>query len=121
MNKLGLNNCLVMSGNTIVAELINNKFEIVNESLLPLYFQRDKRIEKWLSSRAIDKNRANSRLLKKALRLKEKDDVSTVLTTMKCFRSCLLANSDKLSEWIWQSTREGTSALSRSISRMAQA
>ena len=33
----------------------------------------------WLETRAIDSHRANSRLLKKALRLAEKDDVSTVV------------------------------------------
>jgi hypothetical protein len=33
----------------------------------------------WLETRAIDSHRANSRLLKKALRLVEKDDVSTVI------------------------------------------
>ena len=33
----------------------------------------------WLETRAIDSHRANSRLLKKALRLVEKDDISTVI------------------------------------------
>lgn len=33
----------------------------------------------WLESRAIDSHRANSRLLKKALRLAERDDISTVV------------------------------------------
>jgi len=33
----------------------------------------------WLETRAIDSHRANSRLLKKALRLAEKDDISTVI------------------------------------------
>ena len=33
----------------------------------------------WLETRAIDRHRANSRLLKKALRLAEKDDISTVI------------------------------------------
>lgn len=33
----------------------------------------------WLKTRAIDSHRANSRLLKKALRMVEKDDISTVV------------------------------------------
>jgi len=46
---------------------------------LPLYLKRVHDANAWLESRAIDSHRANSRLLKKALQLKEKDDISTVL------------------------------------------
>ena len=35
---------------------------------------------RWLETRAIDPHRANSRLLKKALRFQEKDDVNTVIS-----------------------------------------
>lgn len=34
----------------------------------------------WLETRAIDSHRANSRLLKKALRLKEKSDIFSVIS-----------------------------------------
>ena len=51
----------------------------MNEKLLPLYLKNTGNVEKWLETRAIDCHRANSRLLKKALRLSEKDDISTVL------------------------------------------
>ncbi len=44
-----------------------------------MYFHNTGNVEKWLEARAIDCHRANSRLLKKALRLTEKDNVSTVL------------------------------------------
>lgn len=46
---------------------------------LPLYFEKHTDLNEWLRKRAIDSHRTNSRLLKKALRLAEKDDVSTVL------------------------------------------
>ena len=49
------------------------------EDLLPLYLKRTKNIEGWIASRAIDEHRTNSRLLKKALRLRETDDVQTAL------------------------------------------
>ncbi|MBQ3008514.1 MAG: hypothetical protein IJD80_02890, partial [Oscillospiraceae bacterium] len=45
----------------------------------PLYLKRIHNADMWLETRAIDSHRANSRLLKKALRLAEKDDVSTVV------------------------------------------
>lgn len=71
---------LILSGDTVVAEWENNNLKIVNENLLPLYLKNTGNVEKWLETRAIDHHRANSRLLKKALRLAERDDVSSVLS-----------------------------------------
>lgn len=73
------NNFEILSGDTVVAVWKNGKLTVKNESLLPLYLKRVKNAELWLETRAIDSHRANSRLLKKALRLAEKDDVSTVI------------------------------------------
>lgn len=73
------NNFEILSGNTVVAVWKNGNLTVKNESLLPLYLKRVKNAELWLETRAIDSHRANSRLLKKALRLAEKDDVSTVI------------------------------------------
>lgn len=50
-----------------------------SDTLLPLYIKRTKNIEGWIASRAIDSHRTNSRLLKKVLRLRAKDDVHTSL------------------------------------------
>lgn len=72
-------NYLIMSKNTPVAEWKNNKLTVLNDKLLPLYLKRVHNADMWLETRAIDSHRANSRLLKKALRLQEKDDVSTVI------------------------------------------
>lgn len=69
----------IMSGNTTTAKWENNRLEVYNDSLLPLYLKRVSNADMWLATRAIDSHRANSRLLKKALRLKERDDISTVL------------------------------------------
>lgn len=69
----------ILSRDTVVAVWRNNKLQIINKDLLPLYLRRIKDAKSWLETRAIDSHRANSRLLKKALRLTEKDDVSTVL------------------------------------------
>lgn len=70
----------VMSGNTTVAKWENNELTVINDSLLPLYLKRIHNADMWLETRAIDSHRANSRLLKKALRLKEKDDINTVVS-----------------------------------------
>lgn len=70
----------ILSGDTVVAKWKNNKLEIVNKNLLPLYLKNTSNVEKWLEARAIDHHRANSRLLKKALRLAERDDISSVLS-----------------------------------------
>jgi hypothetical protein len=72
----------ILSGDTLVAIWKDNRLETVNETLLPLYLKNIKIIKNadtWLETRAIDSHRANSRLLKKALRLAEKDDISTVV------------------------------------------
>ena len=69
----------ILSGDTLVAVWQDNKLTVVNEVLLPLYLKKIQNADLWLETRAIDSHRANSRLLKKALRLVEKDDISTVV------------------------------------------
>lgn len=73
------NNYEILSGDILVAVWENRRLTVKNEELLPLYLKRIYNAELWLETRAIDSHRANSRLLKKALRLAEKDDVSTVI------------------------------------------
>lgn len=70
----------IMNKDSVAAKWQSDRLEIVNESLLPLYLKNTGNVKRWLETRAIDYHRANSRLLKKALRLTEKDDISTVLT-----------------------------------------
>ncbi len=70
----------IMSKDNVAAKWQKGQLKVVNEALLPLYLQKTGNVEKWLETRAIDSHRANSRLLKKALRLTEKDDVSTVIS-----------------------------------------
>ena len=74
-----MKNFEILSRNTVVAVWKDNKLKALNDNLLPLYLRRVNNADSWLETRAIDSHRANSRLLKKALRLAEKDDVSTVL------------------------------------------
>ncbi len=69
----------ILSGDNLVAVWKSGNLEVISENLLPLYLKRIANAEKWLETRAIDSHRANSRLLKKALRLTEKDDISTVI------------------------------------------
>lgn len=69
-----------MNKDTKVAVYENNKLTILNDDLTPYYIVRTHDVEGWLSERAIDSHRPNSRLLKKALRLAQKDDISTVVS-----------------------------------------
>lgn len=69
----------ILSGETLVAIWKDGKLSVVNDGLLPLYLRRVQNADLWLETRAIDTHRTNSRLLKKALRLTERDDISTVL------------------------------------------
>ena len=70
----------IMNRDEVVAKWQDNNLEILDNNLLPIYFRKYNDVEKWLSSRAADSRRTNIRLLKKALRLTEKDDVSTVVS-----------------------------------------
>ena len=76
---MAMQNYYIMSGDTAVAKWENGELTVLNDTLLPLFLKRVHNAELWLETRAIDSHRANSRLLKKALRLKEKDDISTVI------------------------------------------
>ena len=71
---------LLLSKDTPIAKLINGKVEPLLLERLPVYLQRTGNVEAWLTSRAIDGHRTNSRLLKKALRLENKDDLTAVLS-----------------------------------------
>ena len=71
-------NFYIMSKDVVVAKWQDNNLEVINEKMLPFYLKNTGNVEKWLETRAIDCHSANSRLLKNALRLAEKDDTSTV-------------------------------------------
>lgn len=70
---------LILSGDTVVASWENGILDVVNERLLPLYLKNTPNAEFWLETRAIDSNRPNSRLLKRALGLNEYDTISAVI------------------------------------------
>ncbi|MDY4784323.1 hypothetical protein [Pygmaiobacter massiliensis] len=70
----------IMNRDLPVARIENDRVVNLDEQLAPLYISRTKHFEGWLEMRAIDQHRPNSRLLKKALRLAERDDISTVLS-----------------------------------------
>lgn len=69
----------IMSGDTEVAKISNERVEPINFDLMPIYIQRTSDVIGWLESRAIDSHRTNSRLLKKALRLTNSHDIDVVL------------------------------------------
>ena len=73
-------NYFIMSADIPVAKWENDNLTVINSDLLPLYLKRISDADSWLATRAIDSHRSNSRLLKKALRLAERDDISTVIS-----------------------------------------
>ena len=75
-----MQNLVLFSKDIAIANIIDGTLEAILSERLPLLLQRTGDVESWLTSRAIDSSRVNSRLLKKALRLDNKDDVSTALT-----------------------------------------
>ena len=70
---------LLLSKDIPIAKIINGIAQPIIPERLPLYFQHNKDAKFWLESRAVDRHRTNSRLLKKALRLENKDDLTAVL------------------------------------------
>ena len=70
---------MIMSGDKAVASVKNGEIIDCDEALVPLYLKRTGDVEGWLASRAIDAHRTNSRLLKRALRLRTTDDAMTAL------------------------------------------
>ena len=70
----------IMSKDRIVGKWENEIFTLTDKTLAPMYLVNTGNVNRWLETRAIDYHRANSRLLKKALRLTEKDDINTVIS-----------------------------------------
>lgn len=64
----------LMSMDKVVASFKDGELKYVDEKLCPLFILRTHNIKHFLASRAIDSSRANSRLLKKALNINEKED-----------------------------------------------
>lgn len=69
----------ILNKDVITAKWENNTLMLLNKALAPMYLVNTGNVEHWLETRAIDHHRANSRLLKKALRLTERDDIASVL------------------------------------------
>ena len=69
----------VMAGNKKVATFENGKITFINKEFAPLYIVRTNDVRTWLERRAIDSHRANSRLLKKALGIRNTSDLNTSL------------------------------------------
>ncbi len=72
-------NGYLMSEDKRIAKIENNRIIPSVPQLLPFSLSRAGDFEEWLRGRAIDGHRTNSRLLKKALRLTNSDDVEVVL------------------------------------------
>ena len=71
---------LLYNKNVLVARIDGlNHFDWVCKECGPLYLQITENLSGWLQNRCVDSHRRNSRLLKRALRISEKDDEEIVL------------------------------------------
>ena len=82
-------NGLLMSGDLPVALIEKNQLKILRSDCLPYYFRRNGDLLTWIQSRVIDGDRVHSRLLKKALQLQRKDELSA---TMAVRAACITDN-----------------------------
>ena len=70
----------ILSGNHIVAQTGDfDRVTVIDHARCPLYLKRWDDFSGWLENRAIDHHRTNSRILKRVLRLSEKNDRATAL------------------------------------------
>ncbi len=69
----------IMSGDDVVARVNDNNIESIIKGKMPLYLANGGSFLEWLTSRAIDRHRPNSRILKKLLHFTDTSDISTVL------------------------------------------
>ncbi|MDR0862984.1 MAG: HipA domain-containing protein [Oscillospiraceae bacterium] len=70
---------LLLSKDTPIVKIVSGETIPLLPERLPLFLKRTGDTRSWLESRAIDYHRTNSRLLKKALRLERRDDLTAVL------------------------------------------
>lgn len=69
----------LMSGDRIAAKFEKGVLIMLDDEIVPLFIKRTKNIAEFLASRAIDKTRTNSRLLKRVLNIHTQEDYETVL------------------------------------------
>ena len=69
----------IMSGDIAVASFHGRVVTPILPERCPLCFQKGGDLEAWLESRAIDRHRTNSRILKRILRLGDTSDLNTAL------------------------------------------
>lgn len=72
-------NGFLMSGDVKAAEIRSGRILPIDSSRMPLYLTRRDDLDGWLKGRAIDRHRANSRILKKVLRLTDSSDIAAVM------------------------------------------
>lgn len=72
-------NGTIMSGDIPVAAVKAGRVVPLCKERMPIYLARGGDLETWLTSRAIDRHRPNSRILKRILRLTDTSDLAAVL------------------------------------------
>ncbi|MGU8478539.1 hypothetical protein ACV3R5_15355 [Clostridium perfringens] len=70
----------LMHKNTLVAKIVEDELQVINEKMLPSYFKLGGDLRHWLENRCIDMHRRNSRLLRKMLSIKTTNEIEVVLS-----------------------------------------
>ncbi|ELC8423358.1 hypothetical protein G6Z12_13570 [Clostridium perfringens] len=69
----------LMHKNTLVAKIVDDDLQVINEKMLPSYFKLGGNLRHWLENRCIDMHRRNSRILRKMLSIKTTNEIEVVL------------------------------------------
>lgn len=72
-------NGYLMSGDLEIARIEKGRLTVLDHAHMPLYLASHDNLEGWLVTRAIDRHRPNSRILKKILRLSDTSEIAAVL------------------------------------------
>lgn len=107
---------LLMSKDTVLAVIHDGALtEILNETLLPLHFRlaKDASLCAWLSERAIDTRRTNSRLLRKKLGLSDLEPADLALSVNAAVITDTYWVKPQGSELTWEDVRYRTDELAR--------
>lgn len=70
----------LMHKNTLVAKIVDDDLQVINDNMLPSYFKLGGNLRNWLENRCIDMHRTNSRLLRKMLSIKTTNEIEVVLS-----------------------------------------
>lgn len=96
----------LMSRDTKLAEIRNGQLHVLRLELMPFYLSDGKHtLEQWLKTRSIDYGRANSRLLRRALKLSDAEETELVMSVNAVSVTDTYWIRERDSELTWDAVR----------------